>query len=295
MELAVHIRDSGHPQTFHKIFTHLKAFYEPDALEGQDLSDLMSANSLRVYIGDEFCIHRLPQIDELDAVCRLANEKNGRLTFLTPPLTDEGMERCAALFDFFKENDPRTEVVVNDWGVLLFLQKNYPLFRLSLGRLLNKGFKDPRLTNPEEATGFSAETAELFNTCTFDSIEFTAKMQELNVMRLERDLLPYGELEIQSFGEIESSVYFPFGYISTGRVCWMASFNASAEKKYAISSGCRHPCNKISLKLNNAGTNLQLIQTGNTIFYLYAPSQLATLVKQAKTQNLRLVYQGLIV
>jgi hypothetical protein len=294
MELAIHIKDLDQTHTFGEIFTHLKAFYPPGVLQGQDWSELMAATSMRVYIGDEFCIHRLPHIDELAGVCRLVSDQNEGLTFLTPPLTDEGLERSTPLFDFLKDNNPHAEVVVNDWGVLLFLQQYYPLLRLSLGRLLNKGFKDPRLTNPEEASGFSAETAELFNRCTFDSFEFLAKIRELDIMRLERDLLPYAEPEIQSLREVESSVYFPFGYISTGRVCWVASFKSTTDKKYAISDGCRRSCNKMSLNLNHAGTNLQLFQAGNTIFYLYAPSKLAALVKHAKTYNLRLVYQGLI-
>ena len=294
MELAIHIRDFDQAHAFPQIFAHLKGFYPPGTMDGQDGSELLAAKWTRVYIGDEFCIHRLPHIDELEGVGRLINAKNGALTFLTPPLTDQGLERSIPLFNFLSENDPQAEVVVNDWGVLLFLQQNYPLFHLSLGRLLNKGFKDPRLTNPEEASGFSAETAELFNTSTFDAIEFLAKMQELNVKRLERDLFPYGDSEIQSHGGLGSSVYFPFGYISTGRVCWIAAFSAATEKKYSISNGCRRACNKISLKLNHAGTNLQLFQAGNTIFYLYAPSKLNSLFKQANTQNIRLVYQGLM-
>jgi hypothetical protein len=225
----------------------------------------------------------------------LANGENRGLTFLTPPLTDDGMDRCGPLFDFLKERGLGTEVVVNDWGVLLFLKEKYPLFQLSVGRLLNKGFKDPRLMNPDGASEFSAETAELFNTCTFDSIEFLAKMQELNVTRLERDLLPFGEPEIKRRGGLQASVYFPFGYITTGRVCWMKSFDTSAGRKFSISNGCRHACNKISLKLNHAKTDLPLFQTGNTIFYLYAASKLAALTQRAKTQKLRLVYQGLIV
>ena len=295
MELAVHLRDPTHVQTLNDLPGHLSILYGEKAFKGLDWSAWVDQSSLRIYIGDEFCVHRLPHLDELDALCQLANEKNGGLTFLTPPLTDEGMEECSALFDFLKENDPRTEVVVNDWGVLLFLKQNYPLFQLSLGRLLNKGFKDPRLMNPDEASEFSAETAELFNTCTFDSIEFPAKMRELKVTRLERDLLPFGEPEIKRRGGLQASVYFPFGYITTGRVCWMKSFNTSAGRKFSISNGCRRPCNKISLKLNHANANLQLFQAGNTIFYLYAPSKLAALITRAKLQKFRLVYQGLIV
>lgn len=295
MELAVHLRDLSDAQALNDLPGHLSMWYGEKAFKGLDWSARVAQNSLRLYIGDEFCIHRLPSVDELDTLCQLAKGENRNLTFLTPPLTDDGMDRCCPLFDFLNERGLRTEVVVNDWGVLFFLKEKYPLFQLSAGRLLNKGFKDPRLMNPEEAAEFSAETAALFNTCTFDSIEFQAKMQELNVTRLERDLLPFGEPEIIRHGGLQASVYFPFGYITTGRVCWMRSFNTSPERKFAIPNGCPHACHKISLKLNHAKTDLQLFQTGNTIFYLYAPSKLAALTKRAKTQKLRLVYQGLIV
>jgi hypothetical protein len=225
----------------------------------------------------------------------LAKGGNRALTFLTPPLTDAGIAKCGPLFDIFKDMDYGAEVVVNDWGLLLFLKEKYPLFQLSVGRLLNKGFKDPRLMNSDEALTLSAETAEFFNTCTFDAVEFPAKMRQLNVKRVERDLLPFGEAEIKHHGELQTSVYFPFGYITTGRVCWLSSFYTDAGRKFSISNGCRRICQKISLKLNHAKTGLQLFQTGNTIFYLYPPSKLAALVKQAETQRLRLVYQGLMV
>jgi len=295
MELAVHLRDPAQIQSLNDLTGHLSILYGEKAFKGLDGCVRVDQSAVRLYIGDEFCIHRLPSIDELDALCQLAKGENRVLTFLTPPLTDDGMDRCCPLFDFLNERGLRTEVVVNDWGVLFFLKEKYPLFQLSVGRLLNKGFKDPRLMNPDEASEFSAETAGLFNTCTFDSVEFLAKMRELNVTRLERDLLPFGDPEIKRSGGLQASVYFPFGYITTGRACWMKTFDASIGRKFSISNGCRQTCHKISLKLNHAKTDLPLFQAGNTIFYLYAPSKLAALAKRAKSQKLRLVYQGLIV
>jgi hypothetical protein len=295
MELAVHLRNPSHAHVLNDLPGHLSILYGEKAVKGLDGAAWGGHRSVRLYIGDEFCIHRLPNPVEFDTLCQLAKGGNRALTFLTPPLTDAGIDRFAPLFDILKDMDPGTEVVVNDWGVLLFLKEKYPSFQLSVGRLLNKGFKDPRLTSPDEALTFSAETAELFNTCTFDAVEFPAKMQQLNIKRLERDLLPFGEPEIKRHGELQTSVYFPFGYITTGRVCWMSSFHTVPGKKFSISNGCHRTCQKISLKLNHAKTDLHLYQTGNTIFYLYAPSKLAALVKQAETQKLRLVYQGLIV
>ena len=294
MELAVHLRDPTQVHTLIDLPGLLSTLYGEKAVKEFDRAAWVNQKSLRLYVGDEFCTHRLPGPAELDALCQLAKRENRALTFLTPPLTDAGMDRCCPLFDILKGLDLRTEVVVNDWGILLFLKEKYPSFQLSVGRLLNKGFKDPRLTNPEEASQFSAETAELFNTCTFDSVEFPAKMRQLNVKRLERDLLPFGESEIKHRGGLEASVYFPFGYITTGRVCWMRSFHGTTAKKFTISNGCRQACNQISLKLTHAKTDLPLFQMGNTVFYLYSPSKLAVLAERAKTQKFRLVYQGLM-
>jgi hypothetical protein len=294
MELAFHLTDPGQPLPVNDWPAHLSKLYGEKAFTGVNWLTGPDQIFWRFYTGDEFCIHRLPRPDDLYALCQLAKAENRDLTFLTPPLTDDGMDQCRPLFDILKAMDLQTEVVVNDWGVLFFLKENYPLFQLSVGRLLNKGFKDPRLMDPDEAATFSAETAELFNACTFDSVEFLAKMRELKVTRLERDLLPFGESEIKPPGGLQTSVYFPFGYITTGRVCWMKSFANADSRKFSLSNGCRQPCNKITLKLNHAKTNLQLFQAGNTIYYLYTPSKLATLMEQAKTQKLRLVYQGLI-
>lgn len=295
MELGIHLRDPVQVKDLCDLPGHLSILYGEKAVKGLDGGAWVDQRSIRFYIGDEFCSHRLPDPAELDTLCQLAKSENRGLTFLTPPLTDDGINRCRSLFDVFKDMDSGTEVVVNDWGVLLFLKEKYPSFQLSVGRLLNKGFKDPRLTNPDDALAFSAETAELFNTCTFDSVEFLAKMRQLNIKGLERDLFPFGEPEIKRHGKLQTSIYFPFGYITTGRVCWMKSFHGPPESKFSISNGCRRTCQKMSLKLNHAKTDLQLFQTGNTIFYLYPPLKLAALVKHAKTHKLRLVYQGLMV
>ncbi|UCF56808.1 MAG: hypothetical protein JSW15_12185 [Deltaproteobacteria bacterium] len=295
MELAFHLRDPGQVEKLNEFPRHLLDFYDGVSLREKDWIEGIPQSLDRIYIGDEFCFNRLPSLGELDRLYQFAEKKGLGVTFLTPPLTDEGLERSTPLLDYLKERDPRTEVVVNDWGVLSFLNERYPLFQLAIGRLLNKGFKDPRLLDANEASLFSEETEELLNNSTFDSVDFQEKMLELKVTRLERDLLPYGEHKIESHPQLETSIYFPFGYITTGRVCWIASFKQSAKEKFAPLMRCARFCNALTLKLNSDKFSFQLFQGGNTVFYLYTPSMLDSLIKGAKRKNFRLVYQGLAI
>ena len=115
MELAVHIRNPQHAHTLNDLPGHLSAFYVGQVFKELDGFLRADQGSLRLYIGDEFCIHRLPNPAELDTLCQLAKEKNRALTFLTPPLTDAGIDRCRPLFDILKDMDHGSEVVVNDW------------------------------------------------------------------------------------------------------------------------------------------------------------------------------------
>ena len=159
INVGVHLRDT-------KGFLQLDKIYE-------DIRGLIGSSweLSRIYTGDEFCANRLPSLTELNKVCELAEDRNLELTFLIPYLTDWGQETCSRLLDALYEKNPSTEVVVNDWGTLVYVQNKYPSFKLALGRLLNKGFKDPRLQNVDDVFLLSEELAELLNTGTFDSVE----------------------------------------------------------------------------------------------------------------------------
>jgi len=291
MELGIHIRNMDQVSVIGHVPEHLATIYN----QAEDWSPLAPADNLRVYIGDEFCVHRLPHLNELDDLVQLAKEKAWEVTFLTPPLTDQGLEGCGRLFDDLRQKLPQAEVVVNDWGVLFFLKENYPSFQLSVGRLLNKGFKDPRLSDVKSASGFSRETATLFNRSTFEFEAIQEMLLELQVGRLERDVLPYEDLKIQRLKGLSTSVYFPFGYITTGRICWSASFNEPDRKKFCISDGCQRSCNQMSLRLKNKRVSMQIHQGGNTVFYLYPSARLRRLVSTAEQNEIRLIYQGVVI
>jgi len=295
MELAVHIRHPGQLDELDRMPDHILALYADLEPEAQDWLRSIPREVQRVYVGDEFCVHRLPDPPDLEAVTRKAAGKGWDVTLLTPPVTDDGLEKCSRLFRFLEREAPGTEVVVNDWGLLCLLKDKHPSLPVAAGRLLNKGFKDPRLADPDGTAEISEDAQDLLNGCTFDTPEFQEKLREMDVRRFERDLLPYGEPRIESPGGIGTSVYFPFGYVSTGRVCWVASFKSPAERKFTPLRSCQGPCDGLLLEMGGADSSFRMFEGGNTVFYLYPLSVFGSFVKDPTHEEVRLVYQGLAI
>ncbi len=145
-----------------------------------------------------------------------------------------------------------------------------------------------RQTSPRMRTNCSTAAA-------FPHRLFQKKLREMDVRRFERDLLPYGEPDTTSTDGLGRSVYFPFGYVSTGRVCWVASFKASAGRKFSPPDACHGPCNGLLLEMGGAQSNFRLFEGGNTVFYLYPPSVLGSFATDPTYKEVRLVCQGLAI
>jgi hypothetical protein len=293
MEIALHLRSSGQVESFEGVPAHLTALYEPGTLSG--IEKILPLRVRRLYAGDEFCPNRLPSPKELEELLDLAASKKWAVSLLTPPLTDEGLDRCLPLFEQLRSFHHAAEVVVNDWGVLLALQERVPGLTVGIGRLLNKGFKDPRLQDPERFARHSQEAKELLNQCTFDSPLFQERAARLGVRRLERDLLPYGKPRVALFERLGVSVYAPFGYFTTGRVCWAASVHRPSGKKFSLGGPCDRLCERLPLGFDRSESGLATLQNGNSFFYLYPQALLASFLRWARRRRVRLVYQGLAI
>lgn len=289
MHLALHLRKIPEDQILPDIPGHLRSCYDDTGADFQHLCEAFSPVE-RVYVGDEFCPLRLPTTTQLAAFCRFSNERNLELTLLMPVLTDARLDHCTTLFERLAKCYPEAEVVANDIGTILFLRKHHPGFHLSMGRLFNKGFKDPRLSLKDMTV--TPEIKTLLSESTFDQSAFGEVMARLNVKGLERDLLPHGEAVANSSMDYRTAYYFPFGYVTTGRVCRTATFGKKAGCDFKMIQKCAKPCNDLSFRLKNDAVSLDLIQAGNTVFYRYPPSCLMELVERAEEQHHRLIYQG---
>lgn len=289
MEAAVHLRNAAQADGLGRLQERLLRLYENASSRGIESCGEIARSFTRVYIGDEFCPHRMPRPAELEALLDYARETGKGVTLLTPPLTDSGIDKCARLLDRLHERFPSAEVVANDWGVLLFLCEKYPEFSLAAGRLLDKGFKDPRVPDPDTFSSHSEEMAAVLNTSSYDSPIIREKLIELGVVRVERDMFPYRESPPEPAPGLGTSIYFPFGYVTTGRVCWTSTFSES--EKYKPLEDCARPCDGIAMKLEHADAAMPLFQSGNTVYYLQSPAALESIFEAAGRGEIRPVYQ----
>jgi len=293
MELAVHLRTPAHAPALDEVPRLVGALLDPRECSGKMSNRTPPVT--RIYCGDEFCAHRLPSVPELEAFCRLAEEKNLAVTLLTPILSDTSLDAASALGDCLARWNPENEVVINDWGALLLVRGQFPRFRVGAGRLLNKGFKDPRLREPETLRSFSSEGKALLEQCTFEGKGFQEKAAAWGVCRLEQDLLPYGTgIRRNRNKGFAVSVYFPYGYVTAGRICWVAAFDGRAEEAFVPLPHCACSCVDTGLALEHEGFAFPVIQNGNAVFYRYSPSTVAALFRSAVRSDLRVVFQGLV-
>jgi hypothetical protein len=289
MKLALHLRKIPEDHELPDISVHLRSCYDDAGADFQRVCDAVWPVE-RLYAGDEFCPIRLPTPAELARFCRFSTDRNIGLTLLLPVLTDAGLDHCTALFERLEKHCPAAEVVANDIGTILFLRKHHPGFRVSMGRLFNKGFKDPRLSLKDMVV--TPEIKTLLSESTFDQAAFGEVMARLGVKGLERDLMPHGDGPANSATDYQTAYYFPFGYVTTGRVCRTATFGKKAGGDFEIVQKCAKPCNGLSFRLKNDAVSLDLIQAGNTVFYRYPLPRLMGLVDEAAAHHHRLIYQG---
>jgi len=293
MELAFHLRTLDQRTGFDEVPQQLRGLYHHVAPAQKKWLPDFPSSVARVYLGDEFCPHRLPTLGEFRSVYQSFEKRRLGITLLTPPFTDEELKNHISLFDYLRINAPETEVVVNDWGTLSFFRAQYPQLPLAAGRLFNKGFKDPRLADIGRHHAGFREMKALLAESTFDHSEVREKLLESGVMRLERDLLPYGKVKGNGDSRLALSIYFPFGYITTGRICWLATFRQEKQQKFIPVKHCTQPCTKVSFQLKSSDFSFPIVQSGNTVFYLYSPAMVRSLLRMAQREEIRLVYQGL--
>lgn len=261
----------------------------PPALSDDLARHFGGANFTRFAYGTEFCENLLPSPESLDAVVRASRP----LTFLTPYVSDRGIEALRNLFALLED----AEVVFNDWGVLRLLRREFPHLTPVQGRLLNKSLRDPRVTSiyAETAPAAPESSLRVLQRSNLDDASYLSLLARYNVRAVEMDNLPQGS--DLSFSGVDVSMYVPFGFISTARVCIAAALHYRGPEKFQPGAPCRHECQSHQLEYTYSNSpfsnrDQKFLLKGNTYFYRHSDAMLRSLAADAEKGRIaRLIYQ----
>lgn len=252
----------------------------------------------RVYFGNEFCQHLIPSQDSLARIYSAAQRKGLAFTLLTPYVTDEGLERLRPLFDFLADRKGGPEVVVNDWGVLRLLKREYPNLTPVLGRLMNKMLRDPLAAAYYTLHALTPQPAlSALRQSNLTVPVYRAFLKSSGIRMIEVDNVVQGiDMNLKAMG-LRGALYLPYGFVATGRICLFASLNQPREKKFTVSTACSKECQRhyAECSYNEApfkGNPFVLLHRGNTIFYPQGKNLLRSALLHAEAKGIeRIIYQ----
>ena len=216
----------------------------------------------RIYFGGEFCQQRIPTDREMERILDLAKKQEKKLTLLTPVCNDAGIARIRDIVEKYGKllADFGFEIVINDWGVMELLN-DYPQITKVAGRSLLHYKKDPRIRKlpviPEELKYNVAQSGYM-----------QAFLRENGCERVELDNVDYLLEDIGQISEMSFSVYVPYVYVTTTRMCRMQDeniYNTTNELKPRVK--CDRKCEKYMLELKNQDIGESILVRGNTQFY----------------------------
>jgi hypothetical protein len=214
----------------------------------------------RLYFGQEFCQVLVPSGDELGEALGHARKEGMAFTLVTPFVTDEGLRTWMEVIGQVAGVEPRAEVVFNDLGLAGEALGAYPGLKALLGRLLVKQKRGPRIKRlmgrvPREMIDHFAR----FNADVPHLSEFYRGM---GFERYELDNTIQG---IIRDGDTPASLYYPYLYVTTTRMCLVNGCDGRKESLRAIFP-CKRECRHVRFRITHGEMPAEVMLAGNTQF-----------------------------
>ncbi len=253
----------------------------PEQYYGDAVSAHGGGEFRRVYWGSEFCETLIPGAGATARLSRTVRGLGLDWALVTPYVTDHGLDRVGRLLQQLPRELHPDEVVVNDWGVLRMLSREQAHIRPVLGRLMNKMIRDPRVASQFDDPRAPQEAVDALRGFSISAGSYRAFLDQKKVRRVEVDNPLQGLAVDFTAQEIPASIYLPFGYVTTGRICLPGSLGLLPGEKFSHLGRCGRECSGTVLALKNTKSpfetdrDLVLYQRGNTIFYFQPPDRVS--------------------
>jgi hypothetical protein len=252
----------------------------------------------RIYWGSEFCESLIPGAGATGRLARAVRGRGLDWTLVTPYVTDHGLDRVGRLLHKLPRELHPDEVVVNDWGVLRMLRREQAHLRPVLGRLMNKMIRDPRVASQFDDPRAPQEALEALRGFSISAGSYRDFLNRRKVGRVEVDNPLQGLAVDFTAQDILASIYLPFGYVTTGRICLPGSLGLPPGEKFSHLGRCGRECGGIVLALKNTRSPFEtdralvLYQRGNAIFYFQPPDRVSAGLEAAAACGVdRVVWQ----
>lgn len=229
------------------------------------------SNFARIYIGSYFCeVYFIQSMETtLANIERYALDNRMRITLVIPIFTQshlqKGLQIINTILDKFSLID---EVVVNDYGILNYINLNYNI-EIIIGRLLRKRARDYRYPEYIKSKEY-AETKELYRKYA------RVKGVEIDVTSQEIELSDFALLYLPC-------IHMPFTYLTCGQLCDFASLDLDIFQKFNSNNECNLNCNKLYY-IYRTETEHNLYRIGKAVYYETPKNQIL------KGDKVRVVY-----
>ena len=170
----------------------------------------------RLYIGNQFCPHLLPDWEKLKELLDKAKREHLKITLVFSYLREERIADTRKLLDqiaaWCDRAQTRIEIVAGDWGMLSLICERGTWFEPVFGVLLNKRRKDPRVRYKIGVSGVHEPPADNALNSSFYR-EYLKKTY--GITRFEQESCGY----CIQLPEGKNSIHFPFYQTTTSQYC----------------------------------------------------------------------------
>jgi len=245
------------------------------------LREALNSKCSGVRFGPEFCEQLLPTLAVLAKAYELACEGEKEFTYVTPRLSNAGIEKLKEHFPFLSGKGEVADcsspsVVVNDFGALNILE-HYPNLHPHLGRNLflvpaRSAWAEGHIQKQDPSSEIGRWLRALYSTTSLDyqaTIELYRSYgcQKIDVDWIPRILPSLGFLVEKG---LSLSVHLHLVPVTFTRKCHMARFLGEQSPER-----CSRPCLRRAFVLKNEALKeygLDFFLGGNTVFRLVQPS-----------------------
>ena len=188
-------------------------YWKEHGLSGHPLAQYLPE---RLYIGNQFCPHLIPDWEKLKELLDKAEREHLSITLMFSYLREERIADTRKLLDqiaaWCDRAQTRIEIIAGDWGMLSLICERKTWFEPVPGVLLNKRRKDPRVRYKIGVSGEHEPPAENALNSSF----YRAYLKKAyGITRFEQESCGY----CIQLPEGKNSIHFPFYQTNTSQYC----------------------------------------------------------------------------